>query len=92
MVTKRKKKTKYKIDVLAHAIVPKHSILTIQETHDLLKQYSIKLENLPTIFEDDPVSIALGTKEGDVLKIIRPSDTIVDSVNTYRFVIKRRKK
>ena len=86
MVTK---KTKI-LDVLAHELVPHHSILSKDETIQLLKDYSIRLVNLPQIFEDEPVSLALGAKNGSVLKIIRPSSTTVDTINTYRFVVERR--
>ena len=86
----KKKKTKTKIDVLAHSLVPHHTILTKKEVQTLLKDYSIKLVNLPRIFEDDPAAIALGAKEGDVLKIVRKSKTIVDKIDTYRFVVIRR--
>jgi DNA-directed RNA polymerase subunit H len=79
-----------KLDVLFHKLVPKHTILTKQETEDLLKNYSIRLVNLPRIFEDDAAAIALGAVEGDVLKITRRSQTIVDHIDTYRFVVKRR--
>lgn len=79
-----------KIDVLAHELVPNHTILTKQEVEQLLKDYSIRLVNLPRIYEDDPATKALGAKEGDVLKIIRKSHTIVDKIKTFRFVVLRR--
>ena len=87
MVTTKKTK---KIDVLAHILVPHHTILTKSETTQLLKDYSIRLVNLPRMFIDDPAAIALGACEGDVLKIIRKSTTTVDKVETYRFCVKRR--
>ncbi|MHA1746344.1 MAG: DNA-directed RNA polymerase subunit H [Promethearchaeota archaeon] len=92
MVAKKKKtttKTK-KVDVLAHVLVPNHTILTKKETGQLLKDYSIRLVNLPRIFEDDPAAQALGAKEGSVIKVTRESDTIVDKVETYRFVTVRK--
>ena len=64
-----RKKTK-KIDVLAHELVPFQRILTREETKQLLRDYSIKLVDLPRIFEDDPACLALGGKEGDVIKIV----------------------
>ena len=79
-----------KLDVMFHNLIPKHTILTKKETEDLLKKFSIRLVNLPRIFEDDAVSIALGAVEGDVLKIVRRSQTIVDHIDTFRFVVKRR--
>lgn len=83
------KKTK-KIDVLAHVSVPFHTILTKKETTQLLKDYSIRLVNLPRMFTDDPAALSLGACEGDVLKIIRKSSTTVDTIETYRFCVKRR--
>ena len=91
MVTKKKKTTKTKkTDVLAHFLVPNHTILTKKETTHLLKKHSIRLVNLPRIFEDDPTAEALGAKEGSVIKITRHSDTIVEKIETYRFVVVRR--
>ncbi|MHA1519933.1 MAG: DNA-directed RNA polymerase subunit H [Promethearchaeota archaeon] len=83
------KKSK-KLDVLAHTLVPFHTILTKKETAELLTNYAIRLVDLPRIFEDEPAATALGAKEGDVLKIVRNSATIVDTVETYRFVVLRR--
>lgn len=86
MATKKSRK----LDVLAHKLVPLHTVLSKQQTAQLLKDYSIKLVNLPRIFEDDPAALALGAKEGDVMKITRQSHTIVDKIDTYRFVVIRR--
>ena len=92
MVAKKKKTTKKakKIDVLAHRLVPSHTILTKKETTQLLKDYSIRLVNLPRIFEDDPAAEALGAKEGSVINITRVSNTIVDKIHTFRFCTVRR--
>ncbi|MBD3350639.1 MAG: DNA-directed RNA polymerase subunit H [Candidatus Lokiarchaeota archaeon] len=81
-------KVKVKFDVLEHEIVPKHKILTKRETDELLKKYSIKLINLPRIYSNDPVVEMIGARYGDVIKIIRKSQTTVDTVETYRFVMK----
>jgi len=81
---------KKKVDVLLHKLVPKHILLTKSETEDLLAQYKIQLTDLPQIFEKDPVAIAIGAKEGDVIKIIRDSDTTVSQIYYYRFVIKEK--
>jgi DNA-directed RNA polymerase subunit H (RpoH/RPB5) len=42
------------------------------------------------MFEKDPVAIAIGAKDGDIVKIIRDSDTTVRSVNYYRYVKKEK--
>ncbi|MFX0057821.1 MAG: DNA-directed RNA polymerase subunit H [Candidatus Hodarchaeota archaeon] len=81
---------KKKIDVLLHELVPKHQLLTKEETKQLLNIYKIQLTDLPQIFEKDPVAIAIGAKEGDVVRIIRDSHTTVRSVNYYRYVKKEK--
>lgn len=81
-------KEKPKVDILLHEIVPKHRILTKEETEELLKKYSIKLLNLPRIFSDDPVVEMIGARYGDVIRIKRKSDTMVKEVESFRFVMK----
>ncbi|MFW9936296.1 MAG: DNA-directed RNA polymerase subunit H [Candidatus Thorarchaeota archaeon] len=81
---------KKKIDVLLHELVPKHKLLTKEETKQLLNKFQIQLTDLPQLFEKDPVAIAIGAKEGDVVKIIRDSHTTVISVNYYRYVKKEK--
>ena len=81
---------KKKIDVLLHKYVPKHKLLTQDETIELLSKYKIGLNDLPQMFEKDPVAVAIGAKEGDVVKIIRESDTSVSSVLYYRYVKKEK--
>ena len=81
---------KKKIDVLLHKFVPQHLLLTKEETQKLLEKYSIGVTDLPQIFEKDPVAIAIGAKEGDIIKIIRDSDTTVKSIDYYRYVKKEK--
>ncbi|TXT66165.1 MAG: DNA-directed RNA polymerase subunit H [Promethearchaeota archaeon] len=82
---------KAKLDVLRHILVPKHILLTKSETEELLNKYKIRFTDLPEMFEKDPVALAIGAKEGDVVKIIRNSETTVREVEYYRYV-KREKK
>lgn len=81
---------KKKIDVLLHELVPKHYLLTKEETKELLDKFKITVTDLPQIFEKDPVAIAIGAKEGDVVKIVRQSETTVKSIDYYRFVKKEK--
>ncbi|MBY9002361.1 MAG: DNA-directed RNA polymerase subunit H [Candidatus Lokiarchaeota archaeon] len=81
---------KKKIDVLLHELVPKHYLLTKEETKQLLEKFRITVTNLPQMFEKDPVAIAIGAKEGDVVKIVRESETTVKSIDYYRFVKKEK--
>jgi DNA-directed RNA polymerase subunit H (RpoH/RPB5) len=81
---------KKKIDVLLHELVPKHYLLTKEETKELLEKFKITVTDLPQMFEKDPVAIAIGAKEGDVVKIVRQSETTVESIDYYRFVKKEK--
>ncbi len=81
---------KKQIDVLLHKFVPKHVLLTKEESQSLLEKYRIDLNDLPQMFEKDPVAIAIGAKEGDVVKISRDSSTTVSSVDYYRHVKKEK--
>lgn len=81
---------KRKIDVLLHELVPKHYLLTKEEVQRLLDEYQITLSDLPQMFDKDPVSIAIGAKEGDIIKIVRDSNTTVKSVDYYRYVKKEK--
>jgi len=81
---------KKQIDVLLHKFVPKHVLMTQDESKNLLDKYTIKEKDLPQIFEKDPVAIAIGAKEGDIIKIIRDSNTSVKMVEYYRYVKKEK--
>lgn len=81
---------KKQIDVLLHDLVPQHILLTKEETQDLMDKYQITVIDLPQIFEKDPIAIAIGAKEGDVIKIIRESKTTVKSIDYYRYVKKEK--
>ena len=81
---------KKRIDVLLHKFVPKHVLLTKEESQTLLKKYRIDVNDLPQMFEKDPVAIAIGAKEGDIVKIIRDSSTTVKTVDYYRYVRKEK--
>jgi DNA-directed RNA polymerase subunit H (RpoH/RPB5) len=80
-----------KIDVLRHDLTPKHILLTKEQAEDLLDKYKIRYTDLPEIFEKDPAAIAIGARKGDVIKIIRDSETTVDEIEYFRYVKKEKK-
>ncbi len=81
---------KKSIDVLLHKFVPRHLLLTKEESLELLEKYQIEVTDLPQMFEKDPVAIAIGAKEGDIVRIIRDSHTTVSTIDYYRYVKKEK--
>jgi len=81
---------KRKIDVLLHELVPKHYLLTKEESQNLLEKYKINMSDLPQMFDKDPVSVAIGAKEGDIIRIVRDSQTTVKYIDYYRYVKKEK--
>jgi len=75
-----------KIDIKQHVLVPEHILLTQEEKDKLLSKYNINSNQLPRISRKDPALVDFGVKAGDVIKIIRNSQTASKSAY-YRVVI-----
>ena len=67
-------------NILKHALVPKHTILNDDEKELFMKKYNI-LDNsqIPDISYFSPVSIVIGLRPNDVVKIERNSRTSIKS-------------
>jgi DNA-directed RNA polymerase subunit H (RpoH/RPB5) len=56
-------------NVSRHSFVPKHRILSKQETQDVLAKYNCTIKNLPTIKRDDPQAKYIGLRPRQVCEI-----------------------
>jgi len=73
-------------NLFTHELVPKHEILPPSEREELLAKYRVKPYQLPRIRTSDPAAKAIGAKAGDIVKIIRDSETAGKYI-AYRYVV-----
>jgi DNA-directed RNA polymerase subunit H (RpoH/RPB5) len=72
--------------VTDHKLVPKHIILSQEEKQQVLTQYNSTEDQFPFLFDTDPVVKEIKAKPGDMVKVIRPSETAGETVY-YRYVV-----
>lgn len=74
------------ICVPKHQLVPKYSVLTIEEQEALLSVLRTKKYMLPKIKKSDPCVVWSTGKQGDIIKFVRDDEVVGQSVY-YRVVV-----
>lgn len=74
-------------NILDHVLVPKHKLLSEQETLEFKKKYNITNDSqIPDMSRFSPVSQVIGIRPGQICEITRPSKTAVNSL-FYRICV-----
>ncbi|KAL8855604.1 MAG: hypothetical protein Q9178_007752 [Gyalolechia marmorata] len=74
------------VNITHHELVPKHILMSAAEKKQLLERYRLKENQLPRIQTGDPMAKYLGLRRGQVVKIIRRSET-AGRYASYRWTI-----
>ncbi|KAL8926377.1 MAG: hypothetical protein Q9208_002920 [Pyrenodesmia sp. 3 TL-2023] len=74
------------VNITHHELVPKHILMSPEEKRALLDRYRLKESQLPRIQCSDPMAKYLGLRRGQVVKIIRKSET-AGRYASYRWAI-----
>ena len=72
--------------IIDHFLVPKHYLLPQEQAKQILEEKDIKKEQLPMIHKNDPAIKDFKPMGGDVIKIVRNSQTAGKTVY-YRRVV-----
>ena len=77
---------KQQLNITRHKLVPLHVVASDKERKELLEKYKITPDQLPKILNTDPVSVSIGAQPGQIVKIVRKSQTAKEAV-AYRLVV-----
>jgi DNA-directed RNA polymerase subunit H (RpoH/RPB5) len=68
-------------DISKHHLVPKHILLTSEDSAKLMEEYKIKKKDMGRIYIDDPMARYLYAQKDDIIQIVR--ETINSGYSTY---------
>ncbi|MEK6903075.1 MAG: DNA-directed RNA polymerase subunit H [Nanoarchaeota archaeon] len=63
------------VKIHEHLLVPKHLLLSKEDAEKLFSHYNISQKQMPQISIKDPTITHLNPQLGDIIKIIRDSET-----------------
>ena len=72
--------------LIEHKLVPKHELLSPEESQKILDEYNVTRDQLPKIVLNDPAIKHLEAGVGDIIRIIRLSEIVGKSIY-YRVVV-----
>ena len=72
--------------VSTHFLIPKHELLTREESAQVLARFNSTPSQLPYIQSTDAIAKEIGAKPGDFVRITRTSETAGTSIY-YRYVV-----
>ncbi len=81
-----KENQKQQFEILNHALVPNHELISEEEKKQIFKKYNITPDQLPKILDTDPACLSIGAKPGQIIKITRKSTTAKEAT-IYRLVV-----
>ncbi|HIH32901.1 MAG TPA: DNA-directed RNA polymerase subunit H [Candidatus Diapherotrites archaeon] len=67
-------------------LVPKHEIVPKERAQEILAKYGADAKKLPHLLREDPVVEEIGAKKGDLVRIVRESQTAGKAIY-YRIVV-----
>jgi len=79
-------KTLPTFDIFEHQLVPQHKIINEEEQEELKGRFQAESYKFPWIKVTDPITIILGAKPGQVLKVTTKSQT-AGKYDSYRYVV-----
>ena len=63
-------------NLIKHELVPRHIICSTSKRNEILEKYNVTKDQLPQIRTSDPVARFYGMTKGQLIKIVRPAESM----------------